>query len=64
MPIRAEHDMHRRRFSRNLGVGLALLAFVAIVFALSVVKIRTAGPVEGFDHQPRATALPVEEGTQ
>ncbi|OYU40714.1 MAG: hypothetical protein CFE33_01055 [Pseudorhodobacter sp. PARRP1] len=34
-----EHEIHRRRFSRNLGVGLALVSFVALVFALTVVKV-------------------------
>ncbi len=53
MAIRAEHELHRRRFSRNAGVGLALLGFVVLVFALSAVKISRHGPVEGFDHTPR-----------
>ena len=33
--------MHNRRFSRNVGVLVALLAFVALVFALTVVKVTT-----------------------
>jgi hypothetical protein len=39
MPLTQEHDLHRRRFSRNLGVGLVLAGFVALVFALTVVKL-------------------------
>ena len=40
MAFRApEHEIHHRRFSRNLGVGLALTCFVALVFALTVVKV-------------------------
>lgn len=39
MAIRADHEIHRRRFGRNLGVGLALVAFVALTFALTVVKV-------------------------
>lgn len=54
MAIRAEHEIHKRRFSRNLGVGLTLLGFVALMFALSVVKITSiGGAVEGFDHVSR-----------
>ena len=34
-----EHEIHRRRFSGNLGLGLVLAAFVALVFALTVVKV-------------------------
>ena len=53
MVLKAEHEIHTRRFSRNLGVGLALAGFAALVFALSVVKVSSTGPVEGFDHTPR-----------
>lgn len=60
MALRTEHELHKRRFSRNAGVGIALAAFVALVFALSVVKIQANGQVEGYDHQPRTTLLPAE----
>jgi len=54
MDIRAEHELHGRRKSRNVGVGLVLVGFVALMFALSVVKITSlGGPVEGFDHVAR-----------
>lgn len=33
------HEIHKRRFSRNIGLGLVLAAFVAIVFGLTVVKV-------------------------
>ncbi len=39
MAFRPEHEIHRRRFSRNLGVGVLLVCFVALVFALTVVKV-------------------------
>ena len=58
MAIKAEHELHKRRFSRNAGVGLALVGFAALLFSLSVVKINNVGPVEGFDHTTRTTALP------
>lgn len=44
MTIKAEHEIHTRRFSRNLGVGLLLGGFVALLFALSVVKVTTLDP--------------------
>ena len=34
-----EHEIHRRRFGRNLGLGLALVFFVVLVFALTIVKV-------------------------
>jgi hypothetical protein len=50
---RVTHELHDRRFSRNLGLGLTLVGFVAIVFALTVVKVRRGDHMQGFDHTPR-----------
>lgn len=33
------HELHKRRMGRNVGLGLVLAAFVAIVFGLTVVKV-------------------------
>lgn len=38
-----EHELHKRRSSRNVGVGLVLVAFIGIVFGLTVVKITSGG---------------------
>lgn len=53
MAITKTHELHQRRFGRNLGVGLSLLAFVAVVFGLTIAKISNTGPTEGFDHAVR-----------
>lgn len=53
MSFRPEHEMHRRRFSRNLGVGLTLGAFILLVFALTVVKVTRGDPMQAFDHVSR-----------
>ena len=42
MTFRAPHEMHRKRLSRNVGLALALAAFVALVFALTIVKVQEA----------------------
>lgn len=39
MTIRVEHELHKRRFSRNLGVGLTLAFLILVVFGLTVVKV-------------------------
>ena len=39
MSFKATHELHRRRLGRNVGLGLVLAAFVALVFGLSMVKI-------------------------
>ena len=59
MAIKVEHELHERRWGRNLGLGLILLALVAIVFGLTVVKVTEMGDArafEGYDHvvQPGA----------
>lgn len=53
MAIRATHELHDRRASRNRGVGLVLVAFIAIMFGLTVVKVRAIGATQGFDHVVR-----------
>ncbi len=58
MALRVEHELHGRRFSRNLGVGLVLAALIVIVFALTVVKVRQIGVVQGFDHVLRPEMIP------
>lgn len=45
MSIRTTHELHQRRLSRNVGVGLVLAAFIVIVFGLTVVKV-TRGDFE------------------
>lgn len=61
MTIKAEHELHGRRRSRNVGVGAVLICFAALMFVLSVVKItQLGGPVEGFDHVARPAL--VEQG--
>jgi hypothetical protein len=57
MAIRAEHEIHGRRKSRNVGVALVLVAFIAIVFGLTVVKVQQLGAVQGFDHVLRPELL-------
>jgi len=41
MSFREQHELHKRRFGRNLGLGLVLAAFVALIFGLTVVKVTT-----------------------
>lgn len=60
MAIKVEHELHKRRSGRNIGLGLVLVGFVAIVFGLTVVKISNGGMVEGFDHTVRYSIEPDE----
>jgi hypothetical protein len=62
MTFRPEHDLHRRRFGRNLGLGLTLVAFVALVFALTVVKVQRGDPLQGYDHVVQPESQPKGDG--
>ena len=45
MSLHRQHELHQRRFGRNLGVGLVLVSFIVIIFGLTVVKV-TRGDYE------------------
>lgn len=60
MALNTEHELHKRRRSRNVGLGLVLVAFVALVFGLTVVKVQQGDLMEAYDHQPRVSVLPQE----
>ena len=62
MAFKPEHEMHRRRFSRNVGVGIALGCFVALVFALTVVKV-TQGMRPHVDDAKKNTGTLVQPAT-
>ncbi|MEM7643178.1 MAG: hypothetical protein AAF366_11685 [Pseudomonadota bacterium] len=62
--MRVEHELHLRRRGRNFGVLFVLLAFIGIVFGVTVVKVETGGLSEGFDHVLRPGLIPAEEASQ
>jgi hypothetical protein len=39
MALRAEHELHQRRRGRNTGVGILLVGFITLIFALTFVKV-------------------------
>lgn len=52
MSLTKQHELHARRKTRNIGLGLTLAAFVAIVLGMTVVKISSPS----FQMQPEAAA--------
>ncbi|MBP0481326.1 hypothetical protein [Sagittula salina] len=60
MSIAREHDLHKRRKSRNVGLGLTLAAFIMIVFGMTMVKVSRGD----FDMRPDAnsTLVDIETG--
>ena len=56
-----EHDLHRRRFGRNLGVGLLLGAFVVLTYLLTIEKVTYGDPMHAIRGQgvvPAPAAAP------
>ena len=53
MAITREHELHRRRLGRNVGLGLTLVVFIVLVFGLTIVKVSGGGTIEAFDHTYR-----------
>ncbi len=49
MGIAREHEIHKRRLGRNLGVGLVLGAFVAIVFGMTLVKVKRGDEMRSYE---------------
>ncbi|QBY02508.1 hypothetical protein E2K80_18655 [Rhodophyticola sp. CCM32] len=64
MPITETHEIHKRRFGRNLGVALCLVGFCTIIFGLTIAKIRQGSQMEAFDHQPRLSITPSVEASE
>ncbi|UWQ05422.1 cytochrome C oxidase assembly protein [Aliiroseovarius crassostreae] len=38
MTFKPDHDLHKRRFGRNMGLGAVLIGFVVLVYGITVVK--------------------------
>lgn len=62
MAITRDHELHRRRFGRNLGVSLVLAAFIALVFGLTIAKVSGGGTIQAFDHTYRPALDPAVRG--
>ena len=56
MSFKPDHEIYRRRFSRNMGVGLALAAFVLLGFFLTVEKVTRGNPMDALQGQPFVAA--------
>lgn len=61
MVFKPEHELHKRRLGRNVGVAVTLGLFILLVFALTVVKVTRGDPMQGFDHSVRPE-MAIEEG--
>ncbi len=44
MGLARQHELHKRRMSRNVGLGLALGGLVVLLLGLTVVKVKLIDP--------------------
>jgi len=49
--MKTEHEIHKRRLGRNVGVGILLAGFVAVVFGLTMAKVTGVGLKDRFEPQ-------------
>ena len=59
--IKATHELHQRRLSRNVGVALTLVFLIAVVFGLTVVKVTRGDSLQAYDHAVRPEMVPLED---
>lgn len=57
MALSREHAQHFANRSRNFWLAGALGAFVALVFAVTIVKLSSGHEMEAFDHAVRPSLL-------
>ncbi len=56
------HEIYGRRRSRNLGLGLVLVAFVLLTFVVTIVKLGEGADMRGYDHTPASLPPPTNGG--
>ena len=61
MSLHKDHELHQRRYGRNMGLLLVLGGFVALIFALTIVKVSRGEFAEAFDHVARPALIPQTE---
>ena len=54
--FKPEHEIYRRRFSRNMGLALALVGFVLLSFFLTVEKVTQGNPMKAIKGEGHAVA--------
>ncbi|WP_071797623.1 hypothetical protein [Natronohydrobacter thiooxidans] len=58
MAITREHDLHKRRSGRNVGLAVVLVLFIALVFGLTIAKVSGGSALQAFDHSYRPSLDP------
>jgi hypothetical protein len=64
MSFRPDHELHRRRLGRNLGVGGVLIAFVLLVFGMTIEKVKTGTPGEAMLGETTAPSMAPASGSE
>lgn len=62
MALQVEHEIHRRRASRNFGLLLVLVLFAALIFGLTIAKVKGGDTMKAWDHHMDNALLPQNNG--
>ncbi|WP_298806247.1 hypothetical protein [uncultured Lentibacter sp.] len=60
---RVEHEIHGRRRSRNVGLGIVLGSFVFLVMGMTYVKLTAQNAAMAADHSKKVAAEAAAQGT-
>ncbi len=58
MAITREHELHKRRSGRNIGLAIVLVGFIGLVFGLTIAKVSGGSTLQAFDHTYRPSLDP------
>ena len=58
MAITREHELHKRRSGRNVGLAIVLVGFIGLVFGLTIAKVSGGSTLQAFDHTYRPSLDP------
>ncbi|MCC5992826.1 MAG: hypothetical protein JJT99_09905 [Rhodobacteraceae bacterium] len=58
MAIAREHELHKRRSGRNIGLAVVLVGFIALVFGLTIAKVQSGATLQAYDHSYRPALDP------
>ncbi|RFP87342.1 cytochrome C oxidase assembly protein [Rhodobacteraceae bacterium 63075] len=62
--LRVEHEIHKRRRSRNVGLGLVLGGFVFLIMGITYVKLTTQNAERAAEIRAKEAAEAAAQGTE
>ena len=61
-PIR--HEIYKRRGNKNIAIASVMVAFILIIFSVTIVKISGGGSMQAYDHSLRPELIEASENSE